>query len=120
MASGTGKYKYATNRGNIFYCRTDDSPDLASIRGTEPVGNTTESITFEFSKSSRSVGCKPRFCTLKLKTATSTAGCLIAPNDVTKKVIVLKPDWALPVQGTEINVNGRIWIVSGVSGEQMR
>lgn len=120
MASGTNKYKYKTDKGNIFYCRTDDSPALAPIRGSEPVGNTTENITFEFSKNARAVGMKPRCCILKLKGTQTATGCLINPNSVTKRVIVLDPSTVLPQQGSEITVNGRVWIVSSISSEQAR
>jgi len=120
MASGTSRYKYKTNKGNIFYARTDNAPELAPIRGAEPVGNVTESITFEFSKTSKSVGMKPRCCILKLKGSQTSQGCLINPNSITKRVIELQPDAVLPQQGSEITVNGRVWIVSSISSEQAR
>lgn len=34
MASGTTRYKYETDAGNFFFARTDNSEDLATIRGT--------------------------------------------------------------------------------------
>ena len=47
MASGTQRYRYETDKGNIFHARTDDSASLASCRGTEPTEAPTENITFE-------------------------------------------------------------------------
>jgi hypothetical protein len=120
MASGTQKYKYETDAGNFFFARTDDSADLASVRGTEPTGTTTESITFEFSKRSKAVGCKARHCILKLKVEADDDGtCLVPPQNTTKRVIVLKPS-TNPPTGTEVTVNGRVYIVGSVVGEQMR
>ena len=120
MASGTTKYRYETDAGNFFYARTDNSPDLASIRGTEPTGSTTEGITFEFTKNAKEVGCKPRHCILKLKPTMAADGtCLIPPEHTTKRVVVLKPSHNPPT-GTEITVNGRTYIVGSVVNEQMR
>lgn len=119
MASGTERYKYQTDAGNIFYARTDDSPDLATVRGAAPTGAATENITFKFSKSSREVGFKPRHCILTLKSTEAADGCLINSSGITKSVIVLKPD-TNPPSGTELTVNGRVWIVGSVIGEQSR
>ena len=119
MASGTERYKYKTDKGNIFWCRTDDSPALASVRGVAPTGTPTENITFEFSKNSKEVGCKPRHCILNLKNTAAGTGCLLPPNQTTKRVIVLDPA-TTPPAGTEIKVNGRDWIVGSVIAEQMR
>jgi hypothetical protein len=119
MASGTNRYKYKTDKGNIFYARTDDAPELASIRGTAPTAAATENITFEFSKNSKEVGCKPRHCILNLKNNATSTGCLLPPNQTTKRVIVLDPA-TNPPTGTEVTVNGRVWIVGSVIGEQMR
>lgn len=119
MASGTNRYKYKTDKGNIFYCRTDDSAELATVRGAAPTAAATENITFEFSKNSKEVGCKPRHCILTLKNTVATEGCLLPPSQTTKRVIVLDPA-TNPPAGTEITVNGRVWIVGSVIGEQMR
>jgi hypothetical protein len=118
MASGTSRYKYKTNKGNIFYARTDNAPELAPIRGAEPVGNVTESITLRFSKHAKDVGMKPRSCILKLENLTKRTDCLINPNSVTKRVIVLDPATVLPQQGSKITINGRVWIVSSISEEK--
>lgn len=118
MASGIGKYKYETDKGNIFYCVCDDSPALDSIRGTEPTGNITESITFKESKSSKEFGLKPRTAILKLKGAQTAEGCLVNPNSITKRVPILKRGANIPQRGTELTVNGRIWIVGSVSSER--
>lgn len=119
MASGTSRYKYQTDNGNVFWARTDNAAALSSVRGTAPTEAALENITFEFSKNSRMVGCKPRHCILNLKNTGTGTGCLLPPNKTTKRVIVLKPD-TNPPQGTEITVNGRVWIVGSVIGEQMR
>jgi hypothetical protein len=120
MASGTAKYPYKTDAGNIFFARTDDSPALAAIRGTiQGSFSITESITFKVSKTSKEVGCQPRHVTLYLKTADSTNGCLINPKNVVKKVVVMSPDTVvLPNQ--EVTVNGRTWITGSITPEQMR
>lgn len=120
MASGTDKYRYKTDKGNIFYCRTDDSPELASIRGAEPTGNVTENITFKVSKKTKEVGFKPRQAILALKGSQTAAGCLVNPNSVTKRVIILDPATTIPNRGTELTVNGRTWVVSGFTSEQSR
>jgi hypothetical protein len=126
MSSGTTRYKYETDNGNVFYARTDNDSELAAIRGDAPTTAALENITFEFSKNSREVGCKPRHCILTLvQTQVGTentdtgAACLLPPGQTTKRVIILKPD-TNPPQGTEIPVNGRRWIVGSVIGEQMR
>ena len=119
MASGTDKYKYQTDKGNIFYARTDDSAELSGVRGAQPTGAVTESITFKISRSSKELGCTPRHAILYLKTATTSDGCLVNPKTVTKKVVVLKPDTTLN-PGTEVPCNGRQWIIGSVVGEQMR
>ena len=111
MASGTNKYKYQTDKGNIFYARTDDSPQLTNIRGEEPTGAVTESMTFKVSRASKE--------TLYLKTADTFDGCLINPNTVVKKVVILKNDHNV-TQGQEITVNGRTFIVGPITSEQMR
>jgi len=117
MASGTNRYQ--TDKGNIFNARTDDSPALAACRGAEPAGAVTEDITFEVSKNSRAVGCKPRHVKLYLKVADTIDGCMLNPKGVVKEVVVLKPD-TVPPRGTTINVNGRDFIVGSTVGEQMR
>jgi len=119
MASGIDKYKYETDKNNIFYARTDDAAALSVVRGEEPSGATTESITFEFSKNSREVGCKPRHCILYLKGNNTVSGCLVDPKSVVKRVIVLKPTFN-PIKGTEVTVNGRVWVIGSIVGEQMR
>lgn len=119
MASGTQRYRYKTDKGNIFNARTDDSASLASIRGVEPTEAITEDITFEVSKNSKAVGCKPRHCKLYLKVADTVEGCMLNPKGVVKEVVVLKPDH-VPPRGTTVNVNGRDFIVGSVVGEQMR
>lgn len=119
MSSGTTRYKYETDNGNVFFARTDNDSELASIRGAAPTEAPTENLTFEFSKNTRMVGCKPRHCILTLKNTGTGTGCLVPPNQTTKRVIVLKPDHNPPT-GTEVTVNGRVWIVGSVIGEQMR
>jgi|GEM_PF-3325996 len=120
MASGTTRYKYETDAGNVFFARTDNDTELSNIRGTAPTDAVTENITFEFSKNSRMVGCKPRHVILNLKKTTPTGGeCILPPGQTTKRVIVLKKDFNPPT-GTEITVNGRKWIVGSLVGEQMR
>ena len=119
MARGTNRYKYETDNGNIFWARTDNAAALNTVRGSAPTLAPRENITFEFSKNSKMVGCKPRHCILTLKKSTSGVGCLLPPGQTTKRVIVLKPD-TNPPTGTEINCNGRIYIVGSVVGEQMR
>jgi hypothetical protein len=119
MASGTAKYPYETDNGNFFFARTDDSPQLTSIRGALPTGSITESMTFKVSKTSKEVGCQPRHVTLYLKTADGTAGCLVNPKTVVKKVVVLKPSTVI-TPGQEVTVNGRTWITGSITGEQMR
>jgi hypothetical protein len=119
MASGTARYRYEADTGNIFYTRTDDDPELESVRGAQPTGSITENLTFKVSKNSGEVGCKPRHCILTLKTDQSVSDCLVNPNAARKTVVVLKKDHVPPI-GTEITVNGRKWIVGSVIGEQMR
>lgn len=119
MASGTKRYKYETNAGNIFFAETDDAASLDTVRGAQPTGAVTESITFKVSKSSKESGCKPRHCILVLKTSESVSECLVNPKAARKTVVVLKSDHTPPI-GTEVTVNGRVWIVGSVIGEQMR
>lgn len=119
MASGTNRYRYQTDKGNIFNARTDDAAALASCRGAEPTGATTEDITFEVSKNSKAVGCKPRHVKLYLKVADTVEGCMLNPKGVVKEVVVLKPD-TIPPRGTDVTVNGRTFIIGSVVGEQMR
>ena len=119
MASGTNRYKYQTDKGNIFWCRTDDDARLANVRGTAPTATPTENITFEFSKNTKEVGCRPRHCILNLKNTDTPEGCLVPPSQTVKRVIVLRPDYNPPA-GTEIIMNGRTWVVGSVIGEQMR
>ncbi|OYQ66646.1 hypothetical protein B9G53_03505 [Pseudanabaena sp. SR411] len=120
MASGTTRYKYETDKGNIFWARTDNATALSGVRGTAPTETATENITFEFSKNSKEVGCRPRHCILKLKyEGEEVEGCLLPPNQTTKRVVVLRPDHN-PTTGAEIVIGGRTWIVGSVIGEQMR
>ena len=119
MPSGIGKYRYETDKGNIFFARTDDSPDLAVVRGLEPTSPLTESITFQVSKSTKQVGVKPRFCSLTLKGSDTVEGCLLNPKAAKKSVVILKKDHIPPI-GQEINVNGRLWVIGSTSSEQMR
>lgn len=119
MASGTNKYRYETDAGNIFFARTDDSPALSNIRGAEPTGSITESITFKVSRTSKELGCTPRHVKLYLKSTDTSDGCLINPKSVTKNVVILKPSHTVNA-GSEVTVNGRVWIVGSVVGEQMR
>ena len=119
MPSGIGKYRYETDKGNVFFARTDDSPDLATVRGLEPTSPLTESMTFQVSKGTKQVGVKPRYCLLSLKGSDTTEGCLINPKAAKKTVVVLKKDH-IPPLGQEVTVNGRVWIVGSTSSEQMR
>jgi hypothetical protein len=120
MASGTGKYKYEADSGNIYYARTDDSEALAAIRGTEPTGNVTESMTFRVSKNTKEVGCKPRHCLLYPKGTDVSEGCILNPKAASKQVVVLKKAANVPARGTPVTVNGREYVVGSVIGEQMR
>lgn len=119
MASGTNRYKYETDSGNVFWARTDNATTLSTVRGEAPTIAPMENITFEFSKNAKMVGCKPRHCILNLKKTAASVGCLLPPGQTTKRVIVLKPS-TNPPTGTEITVNGRVYIVGSVVGEQMR
>lgn len=119
MASGTTRYKYETDNGNVFWARTDNSAELSTVRGVAPTEAPVENITFEFSKNSKMVGCKARHCILNLKKTGQGVGCLLPPGQTTKRVIVLKPD-TNPPTGTEVTVNNRVYIVGSVVGEQMR
>jgi hypothetical protein len=120
MASGTTRYKYETDANNVFYARTDNANTLESCRGPAPTAAPTESITFEFSKNNRMVGCKPRHVILNLKKAAASGNdCILPPGQTTKRVVVLRPD-TNPPTGTEVTVNGRVWVVGSVVGEQMR
>ncbi len=119
MASGTAKYRYMTDAGNIFYARTDDSVSLTAIRGQEPAGAITESITFKVSKTSKELGCSPRHVKLYLKSTDTSDGCLVNPKTVVKNVVVLSPAHVVTA-GAEVTVNGRVWIVGSIVGEQMR
>jgi len=119
MASGTQRYRYETDKGYIFNARTDDAASLASCRGTEPTGAITEDITFEVSKNSKAVGCKPRHVKLHLKVADTVEGCLLNPKGVVKEVVVLKPS-TIPPRGTPVTVNGREYLIGSIVKEQMR
>lgn len=118
MASGTARYKYESDAGNIFFARTDDAKELEEIRGPQPTGKITESMTFKVSKNANEVGCKPRHCILVLKTDQSVSECLINPKAARKTVVVLTPDHT-PEIGKEITVNGRKWIIGSISDEKM-
>jgi hypothetical protein len=124
MASGTSKYRYKSDKGNIFFARTDNDPALAPIRGTEPTGAITESITFKVSKTNLEVGCNPRHAILKLEGSGTKdpklPECIITPNSVTKHVVILSPDVVVTVGQKITTSNGRKWIVSGTSNEKMR
>lgn len=119
MASGTAKYRYETDNGNIFFARTDDSAALEAIRGAQPTGSITESITFKVSRTSKEVGCTPRYARLYLDTEVTETGCLVNPQTVSKNVVVLKKDTVV-TPGQKVTVNGRAWVVGSIVGEQMR
>jgi hypothetical protein len=88
--SGTAKYAYETDRGNVFFARTDDAVALDAIRGEEPSKESTENITFEFTKNALEVGCRPRYVVLVRQiTDPAAPECLIDTTDIPKKVIVL-------------------------------
>jgi len=88
--SGTAKFAYESDKGNVFFARTDDAAALDAIRGTEPTKEATENITFEFTKNTLEVGCRPRHVVLVRQITDENApDCLIDTFDVGKKVIVL-------------------------------
>lgn len=88
--SGTAKYAYETDKDNVFYVRCDDAAALDAIRGTEPTGEATENITFEFSKNANEVGCIPRHVVLVRQiTDPNAPDCLIDTFDAGKRVPVL-------------------------------
>lgn len=123
--SGTAKYPYQTDKGNRFFARTDDSVALDSIRGTEPTGETTENITFEFTKNAKEVGCRPRHVVLVRQVSIPGAPpCLVDTVDIGKKVIVLTQAHFNSLKtgksGTQVTFGGQQYRVKTKVFEQMR
>jgi hypothetical protein len=123
--SGTAKYAYESDNGNIFYARMDDSSSLDTIRGVEPEGEATENLTFEFSKNALEVGCRPRHVTLVRQISDPDAPtCLIDEIGVTKDVIVLTKAHFNTLKtgksGTTVTYSGSTYRVKAKVFEQMR
>jgi len=123
--SGTARYRYETDKGNVFYARTDDHAALAAIRGSEPTGTQTENITFEFSKNALEVGCKPRHAVLvRLVTVAGTPECILEDFAQTKSVVVLTKahfDSLVTGQaGTTVTIGTVQWRVKTKVDERMR
>lgn len=123
--SGTAKYAYETDKGNIFFARTDDATALDSIRGSEPTGEATENITFEFTKSALEVGCRPRHVVLVRQiTDPDAPECLIDTTDIPKKVIVLTKakftELKTGKSGTTVTIGSSTYRVKSKVFEQTR
>lgn len=123
--SGTAKYAYETDNDNIFFCRTDDATALDAIRGTEPTGEPTENLTFEFTKNALEVGCRPRHVVLVRQiTDPDAPDCLIDTFDSSKKVIVLTKAKFTQLKagksGTTVSLGGTPYRVKTKVFEQMR
>jgi hypothetical protein len=123
--SGTAKFPYETDNGNIFFVRGDDASTLDTIRGTEPTGEPTENLTFEFTKNSLEVGCKPRSVTLvRQVTDPNAPTCLIDDFGATKEVVVLTRAHFNTLKtgksGTTVTYSGQQYRVKTKTFEQMR
>lgn len=119
----TAKYKYETNRGNIFYCRTDSDPELASIRGPAPGGKAIESLTFKFSKNAKEVGGSPRVAILARKIGSEDENnCIADEAQRFKYVAILTEAHAatLNPEVTTVTVDRQSYVFKGVSEEQIR
>jgi len=117
----TARYKYESNANNIFFARTDSDDELASIRGTEPTATQTEYLTFEFSKNSREVGCRPRHALLVRTIGTGSANnCLEDGGKAFKRTIVLSPTHFDNLQiGTSVTVDSQEYKVQAKIVERM-
>jgi hypothetical protein len=119
----TARYKYKTDKGNVFYARTDSDTQLNSIRGSAPSGTPIENITFKASKGAKEVGCKPREAILARIIGTEDDGnCITDTAQRYKYVVVLTPenvDKLIPGQ-TRVTVDGTQYLFKGMSEEKMR
>lgn len=120
---GTAKFKYRTNKNNIFYCRTDSDPELASIRGPAPEGKAVESLTFKFSKNAKEVGGSPRVAILARKIGSEDENnCIADEAQRFKYVAVLTEEHAANLQPevTQVTVDRQLYVFKGISEEQIR
>lgn len=123
--SGTAKYAYETDQGNVFFVRCDDSTALDTIRGTEPTGTPTENLTFEFTKNALEVGARPRYVTLVRQVADpNTPTCLIDSTEAGKKVPVLTKEKFNQLKtgksGTTVEIGSQTYRVKTKTFEVMR
>lgn len=123
--TATARYRYQTDRGNVFFARTDNDEELDVIRGPEPTTATqTENITFEFSKNAREVGCRPRHVILvrDINDDGQTQGlCVGQSARAYKKVIVLTESHfnSLTI-GQSVTVDGQTYRLQARRAEEMR
>lgn len=120
---GTARYRYRTDKDNIFFARTDSDPELQAIRGTPPTGSPVESLTFEASKNAREVGCKPRQAILARKIGVEDENnCVADQAQRFKHVIVLTQEHAATLipEVTTVTVDGQLYTFKGISEERMR
>lgn len=120
---GTARYKYQTDRGNVFYCRTDSDTELAAIRGPAPAGNPVENLTFKYSKNSKEVGGSPRVAILaRLIGSEDENNCVSDTAQRYKYVAVLTQAHVnnlIPNQ-TTVTVDRQAYVFKGMSDEQIR
>lgn len=118
----TSRYRYKTDKSNIFNARTDNDEGLDEIRGAEPQGQVTEELTFEFSKNTLEVGCKPRhFVLSRAMEGGAAANCLQNDSKRFKFVICLSPEHFNSVAiGSEVECKGQTYTVQRRVAEQMR
>jgi hypothetical protein len=120
---GTAKYRYRTNRGNVFYARTDSDTELQSIRGNPPTEQPVEGLTFKYSKNAKEVGGSPRVAILSRVIGTENENnCIVDVAQRFKYVAVLTQEHAATLQPevTKVTVDRQEYIFKGISEEQIR
>lgn len=118
----TRRYRYQADSGNIYNARTDSDEGLQSIRGDEPGGVVSEELTFEFSKNTLEVGCKPRhFVLSRAMAGGAAANCLQNDSKRYKFVICLtSANFNAVALGTTVTSKGQTYVVQRRVAEQMR
>lgn len=118
----TRRYRYQADSGNIYNARTDSDAGLQTIRGDEPGGEVSEELTFEFSKNTLEVGCKPRhFVLSRSMDGAEAQNCLQNDTKRYKAVICLtSANFNNVALGSQVTSKGQTYTVQRRVAEQMR
>lgn len=128
--SGIGNYKYQTNKGNVFYVKLDNDPQVNTIAGDQPAAGVSEEFTIKIHKNTKAVGLQPRHAILGRAVGAlgppAPGNCLVQTGIRYKRIPILtQAHMGQLVTGslgdgkaTTVTIRGTLYTVLKTVGEQ--